>query len=251
MFSITNAGATAALGAGRARWIFVPNVLSYYAGCSFTDTPSDKWTSSGSWNSSGLDTFPTDNAREVRITSFGCIVRAAMTATTAKGLVIVSSDANPTLSTDYGAGNMKALDAQVHTLAAGMEVAWVSKPLGQTAHLFRPYTDFTTTMTNFDWTSLVVEVVGSDTTNPSTFLSVEYVMNLEFTVRSGIAAGVGQLQRTPPVPNRAALAAADVSHSTRPSFIQGGIDAASSFLEKQAKSALDEILSSGLALLTL
>lgn len=174
-----------------------------------------------------------------------------MTATTAKGLVILSTDPNPTVATVYGVGNMKAPNSQVHTLAAGMEVAWVSKPLGASAHLFRPYDDFTLTMSNFDWESLVVEVVGGDTTNSIPYLTVEYVLNMEFTVRSSVATSVAQLQRTPPVPNRVAVAGADKAHATRPSFIQGGIDAATSFLERQAKSVLDDILSDGLALLTL
>lgn len=207
------------------------------------------WNMSDTYTNIGGNAFVISNAKELRITSFGCIIRSAMSATNAKGLVILSSDLSPAPDSNHPQGSMDASESVVLTLAAGMEHAWVSKPHGTTAHLFRPLSDFTNTMTNFDWTSLVVEVNGSDPTSAIPFLTVEYVLNLEMTLASGQTAGNAQLQRAPPPPNRAAIAAAAHAHATRPSFIEGGITQATNFLEKKAADALDTILSEGLAFL--
>lgn len=209
------------------------------------------WNMGDAFVSLGGNAFISANAKELRINSFGCIVRSAMTATTAKGLVILSSEPSPNVDSNHPQGSMDSSESVVVTLAAGMEHAWVSKPLGPSAHMFRPVGDYTNTMTNFDWTSLVVEVSGSDTTSAIPFLTVEYVLNLEMTLSAGDALGNAQLQRAPPALNRAVLAASAHSHASRPSFIEGGISAATSFLEKKASSALETILSDGLAFLGL
>jgi hypothetical protein len=173
-----------------------------------------------------------------------------MSATTAKGLVIVSVDPAPMYSTGYTAGSMQAVESEVITLAAGMEHSWISKPMGPSAHLFRPIGDHTNAMTNFDWTSLVVEITGGDLTTDIAFVTVEYVLNLEMTMRTGgTGNAVAQLQKTPPKPSQPALAAAAHSHATRSSFVQGGIAQATNYLEKTAKSSLDSILADGMSLL--
>ena len=231
------------------RYTFVPNVLF---GDIYSTLSGTTWTNNAAWQDMGGSTFLSANAKEVRITSFGVIVRSAMTATTAKGLVIMSTDSAPIVSGTYAQGSMQAVESVVSTLAAGFEHAWVSKDLGQSAHLFRPIADYTATMSNFDWTSLIVEVQASDLTASIPLLTAEYVMNVEFTVASGNATtAVAQLQKTPPVPNSTAIAAARHTTATRPSFIQGGIDAATSYLEKAARSSIDTILSEGMSALTL
>jgi len=234
---------------GATRYVFVPNMLFQYNSAVLAVTT---WTNSAAWIDMGGAAFISANAKEIRLTSFGIVVRSAMTATSAKGLVIMSTDPAPVVSGTYTLGSMQATESTVTTLAAGFEHSWVSKPMGASAHLFRPIADFTTTMSNFDWTSLVVEVNGSDTTTGVPFLTCEIVMNVEFTVQSGqTGTAIAQLQKTPPVPNRTALAAAEHGTSQRPSFIQGGIDAATSYLEKSAKASLNTLLSEGMSALTL
>jgi len=241
--SITASGTS-----GAARYVFVPNPLFGAASGTLASTT---WTMAAAWaNIGGGSGFITTNAKELRITSFGIIVRSAMSATTAKGLVILSTDPAPIVGGTSTSGSMQATDSCLTTLAAGLETTWVSKPLGPTAHHFKPISSFTSTMSDFDWSSCVVEVSGSDITSAITMLTVEYVLNVEFTVATGNdTTAVAQLQRSPPPANNVALAAAAHSHSTRPSIIQGGIDKASAYLERQAKSSLDSILSEGMSLL--
>ena len=234
---------------GATRYTFVPNVLFQYTNATLV---SPTWTNPGSWANIGGATFISANAKEIRLTSFGCVVRSSMTATTAKGLVILSTDPAPLANGTYTEGSMQATESVVTTLAAGFEHAWVSKPMGASAHLFRPIAEFTNNMTNFDWTSLVVEVAGSDLTSAIPLLTVELVMNVEFTVASGnTGTAISQLQKTPPVPNRVAIAAAEHGTSQRPSFIQGGIDVATKYLEQTARSSLDTLFSEGMSALTL
>jgi len=231
---------------GAARYTFVPNPFYQYTNAAVA---AGTWTNSSNWLDIGGAGFLA-NAREIRIVSYGVIIRSAMTATTAKGLLILSVDPNPTVAGTSTQGSMQYNEAQVYTMAAGFEHAWVSRPMGASAHLFRPTADFTTTMTNFDWTSLIVEVNGSDVTSAMPFLTAEVVMNVEFTTLSGNnSTAVAQLQKTPPLPNRVAMAASDHSIANRPSFIQGGIDAAGAAISKAAKSSLDAILADGMALL--
>lgn len=233
---------------GCARFTFVPNPVYQY---NYATLAGLTWTNTAGWADAGGAAFVSANAKEIRLTSFGVVIRSAMTATTAKGLVIMSTDPAPIVSGTYTKGSMQATESIVTTLAAGFEHAWVSKPLGQSAHLFRPIADFSTSMSNFDWTSLVVEVNASDLTSGITLLTAELVMNVEFTVGSGgTGTAIAQLQKTPPVPNRVALAAAEHGTSQRPSFIQGGISAATAYLEKSARASLDNLLSEGMTALS-
>lgn len=215
---------------------------NYYKGTSTTVT--GNWNYNGSWSTHGY-TFFTNNAREFRVVSFGCIVRSAMTATTAKGSIILTANPSPFLATQMPKGSMAAVDTVVLPLAAGTEYSWRSKPLGPSAHLLRQLSTYTSSMSDFDWMGLDVEVVGGDTTNNIPALTVEYVCNVEFTLASAhdgtTAQGNSQLQRTPPKPNVVATRAADVIHATAPSFIQGGIDYATNQLEKLAFNALKDV----------
>lgn len=239
---------TANGGSGAARYTFVPNPLFQFNNA----VQAAAWTNTAAWQDAGGAAFISANAKEIRLTSFGVVIRSSMTATTAKGLVIMSTDPAPLVSGVYAIGSMQATESVVTTLAAGFEHSWVSKPMGASAHLFRPIADFTTTMSNFDWTSLIVEVMGSDTTVSIPFLTAEVVLNVEFTVASGATStAIAQLQKTPPVPNRVAIAAAEHGTSQRPSFIQGGIDVATQYLEKSARASLDTLLSEGMSALTL
>lgn len=236
---------------GTTRVALVPGVL--YCSLGYT-TVTNNWNASAFLN--GISqSFPSSFMKEARIVSFGCIVRSAMTATTAKGSVILSVDAQPTVgATQLGKSSLSGADTVVIPLAAGTEYAWVSKPLGPSAHLFRPASSFTSTMVDFDWSSLILEVVGGDLSSGINYCTVEYVCNIEMTMQAGdnaTSGGAAQLQRTPAPPNRVALAAADHVHNAAPSFIEGGITRATAALERWASNALDSVISDGLALLTL
>jgi hypothetical protein len=238
------------------RQVYVP-AIRYAVHGSASATATD-WTMSATLGDLLGANFVASNAKEVRITSFGVIVRCPLSATAASGMLIISSYPNPTMSEVIGVQTLSNPETQMHSISAGMEISWRSKPLGPTAHIFRPASDYTTisagfgtTLTNFDWMSCCLEVVGGPVT--ALTLSVEYVLNVEFTAggTGGSTPALANLQRAPPKPNRTAVAAADHVHATVPSIIAGGIDYVGKKVEQYAMDALDSIMSDGLALLTL
>lgn len=242
---------------GTAKVRCIPGGGFYTTG--FMTTVTSKWDGGAAWDAAP-NTFVSTYADEVRVVSFGVIVRSAMTATTAKGYVVVSSDPAPRLGAQQAPkGLMNGSDSTILTLAPGMEHAWRSRPLGPAAHMFHPSSKFTSTMTDFDWTSLDIEVVASDTTTGIVYVTIEYILNLEMTMRatSGTGGtnpatlGVTQLHKNPPVPNQFALKAADAFHQNAPTFIEGGLTKVSNALGRYAQQAMDSVMSEGLALLAL
>jgi hypothetical protein len=195
------------------------------------------------------NTFFTNNADSVRIVSFGAIVRSAMTATLAKGTVLLSSVPVPNYGDTVGIGIMNSSENLVANLSANTSLTWVSKWIGVTHSQFRPISYYTTSQGALDMTSLQIEVYGSDITLNIPFVTVEVVMNIEFTAKS--ETGLAQAARPAPRPNKVGIAAAEVVQSTHPSFIEGAITQIGSSIEKAANSALDEILSTGMAFLGL
>ena len=232
---------------GSTRYVFVPGVLYQY------NAPSAAagavWTMGAAWVSflSGSDIL--QSAKEVRIVSFGVILRSVLSATNASGNCIVSTTPQPLVSETYTSGTMNNAETQVHNVASGTEISWISKPMGPSAHLFKPLSSYTTTTADFDWTSLSVDISGSYTgASGATFMVAEYVCNLEFTLNPQ-STGLANLAKAPSAPNRVAVAAADHLRVNTPSFISGGIEAVASKVEGYAKSALDSIMADGMALL--
>jgi len=239
---------------GTSRSVFVPaGGLFWGQGYS---TVTGKWDMPGNWQAAG-QTMLTNLAEEIRIVSFGVIFRCTASATNAKGIAIISVDPAPKQGAQQIVkGVMSGGECNIISIAAGTEYTFRSKPLGPLAHSFHPVSKFTNTMTDFDWTSCAFEVQGSDISGPVSVFSAEYVLNLEFTVRAAAPSagstasyGMSQLQKPPPAPNSFAIKAADRVHATVPSLIEGGIAKVGNYLEKQAMSALDSVMSEGLALL--
>jgi hypothetical protein len=235
---------------GATRFVFVPGVIFNYAGPSAAIVgPPTGFTNGAAWVSVLGGTDIIHSAKEVRIVSFGVVLRCPLSAVNASGQMIVATQPLPAVSESYISGTMNQSELQVHAIAAGTEVSWISKPQGPSAHLFRPLTQFTSTMTDFDWTSLSVDITGSYTgAAGATLMIAEYVMNVEFTLNP-TSTGMANLAKAPSAPNKVAVAAADTLRTQTPSFIQGGIQAVASKVEAYATSALDEIMSDGLAFL--
>jgi len=243
LISITASGTT-----GTAKAYFLPNPAYGYNLCGVVGSD---WTPVATSWAATADTFLTTYAKEFRIVSFGVVIRTVLSATSAKGMIIVSTQNAPLPTDAVPFGNMTAAETIVQPICPGQETSWISKPMGPSAHLFKPYSSYNTAgFTDFDWTSVTVEVVGSDTTTVIPLLSVEFVMNVEITLGSGTSsANLAQLQRPAPPAMTHALAAASHAQASVPSIIQGGIATVGKKLESAAATALDDILSSGMALL--
>lgn len=238
---------------GTAKFTLIPGYGSYYGAAATTVT--SNWDYPAAWYTTG-QTFASQLGQEFRIVSFGAVIRCTMSALTAKGILILTVNPNPALgATQNIKGSMNGAESVSLSLTAGQEYTWRSKPSGPTAHNFRHVSEITPTMTDFDWTSLDIEIVGGDTTAWIPMLSIEVVMNIEFTIRasSTVVTGSGQAQlaRTPAPANKLAIAASEKGHSQLSSFISGGINEAEAFLSKKASTFLDDVLSDGMAFLGL
>lgn len=213
---------------------------TYSGSSSFSATPT---------SSLGLLATAT-NVGEMRITSFGVIFRSSTSATSSQGCVILTTTPRPTYQNVDG-GAISGAESVIVSLASGAEYTWISKPLGPDAHLMKEYAFWnTSTLSDFPWTSFTYEFLGA--AQNTAVATIEVVMNVEFTVNTEASSqGLAQLQKAPPKPNPVALQAASRAQVNAPSFIQGGITKASDTLSKWAMAALDDVMSEGLALLTL
>jgi len=190
------------------------------------------------------NTFVNSNAKELRVVSFGCIIRSQMTATTAKGTVIVATEPNPLVNGTTPIGSLTSPTTVAAALAPGLELTWVSKPLGPSAHLFRQVGSYANTMTDFDWTSCSVQVINGDATTGITYLSVEYVLNLEMTVQNTGTVGLAQLQKPAVVTSPHVMAAASKLQAASADIITGGVQEVGKFVEQQAGDALQSLMGS-------
>lgn len=241
----------AASTSGRCRFTFVPSLL--YSHGQATGGALPNWTNPAAWTAAPYtNTLVTTYAKEARIVSFGIMFRSAMTATTAKGNIIVTVESQPGVN-DSGLVAAGAIvgESQMKTLAAGTEFSWVSRPLGPSATLMKPMSQFTSTQTDFDWTSCVVEVVGGDISDAIPYLTAELFMNIEFTSATTHPTtgnpGLSVLATAPPPPNPVAMMAARKVQTQAPSFIDGMITDVSNKLGSMAMTALTDIGKSGIA----
>lgn len=184
---------------------------------------------------------------EYRIVSWGVIIRSQMTASTAKGSLIVSSISSSMLGQTRNSASLNGNECQVHSLAAGTEVTWYSRPSSATAHNLKPISSLTNTQTDLDWTSLCISIVGSDTTANMAYVSLDIVMNVEFTVIPGDS--IAQLAKQAPPANPVATQIQSKVMNTTSSFISAAGDKASGVITGWVNSALDDVYKGGLSLL--
>lgn len=199
--------------------------------------------------------FINTNASEVRIVSLGVKAQSIASMTDCKGLVhfftrgqLVNSDVIPQLSQNN-------IEDQVMPLTAGNETILVSKPMGITAHSFRPYSDASSTMSNFDWTTLCIEIAGGAASVPVMY--VEVIVNVEITLNNlGVSTtGLGGVLRPARPANPIALQAQAAVQNKTSSIVLGGYDKLESYITNAATTAVSSFWNSasdfGLALLGL
>jgi hypothetical protein len=214
------------------------------------------WNIPAAWTAcpGGASTFLTANAAEVRLVSFGVRATVVSPATTCSGYVTFGTIPNPIVAGAYSKGNITYPEVTTKSIAPGTELMWYSKPTGADAHKFIPVAQLTTTMTDFNWTALSVEVTGSATANDKP-LMFEVIMNVEFTFKTSSSvvdgsAGLAMFVKPAATPsNPVATTVQNAVHTAMPSFIEGTVGSASAKIEKFASDALDAALSGGWAAL--
>lgn len=212
-------------------------------------------TTSGYYNwSAGLTTYNglsllSSSCSAYRVVSFGLVARVISNVTNTQGSLTVSTigaqsnnlysttSVTPQLSGDYQ-------EQSIYPLAVGMEIRWVSKPLGALAHQFSAITTSTTDTrqtAGFSgmpfWTSCLLELSNCLT---GTAIEVQYFVNVE----AQISPATGLQHVAPPnaPPNPIAIKARETLHQKMPSAIAGGIEAAENFFSTQLSKMAGDIV---------
>lgn len=213
------------------------------------------YTLGATWQILNGSTFINTNAAEVRIVSMGALFRSTASMTNCQGLLHKFVLTSPTVSAVIPSGNQNNVEDELTPLTAGYQSTWLSKPLGSAAHSFRPYTEVTNTMTDFNWSSVAFEIIGGAASQTVGY--VEIVVNVEIHLNQTAITTTGlagsTIARRPA--NPVALQTQAMVQSTAPSFIQGGIDkiesTITSFASRAVSSLLDSAEDFGLGLLGL
>jgi len=235
---------------GAAMSCFVPGLGRY--GLNTATLAAGTWTLNGNtsqWQTLSSSGFVDSNAGEIRIVSFGCIFRSTASATNCQGLVNTFVVPNPINGMTLGALSSNYPETRMMPMTAGMELSWISKPVGTKAHMFRAYSDATSTMTDFDWTSMFVEISGGAVS--TAVAVVEYVVNVEFTLKNasiGASNMAGTITKPRPA-NPVANTIQSSVHSKMDSFVSGGVEKLEKAVSTAASDAFDMLGSFGLGLL--
>lgn len=205
------------------------------------------WTLGAAWDALGPAPFLTTNAFEARVVSAGLIFRSTASMTNCQGIlhayVVPSLAPGGTLR----AMNQNNAEDQLYPLTSGFELSMLSKPTGTSSHAFIPMTSITNTMSNFDWSIMIIEVSGGIAATNIGF--VEVVHNIEFSLNATAVSttGLGGVVSAPRPANPVAIAAQNAIHSSVPSIIQGGIDQVERRITSAAGSAVESLLSSAMS----
>jgi hypothetical protein len=179
---------------------------------------------------------------QYRIVSMGCIVRCVANATTAAGTVTLGTTSlPPVIASVLTLGTENYSEVTMKAIQPGMEICWMSKPCGPAAHEFINI-DATGSHASHpgDWTSLIIEISGGPTAAATTLLSVEWFINIEFTLSAGNSA-IAPLATKPVNVHPAVVKASAAVNNNIGSFIEGGVKAAETTIWNAATSALNSI----------
>jgi len=208
------------------------------------------WTTAAAWGIIPGSTFLNNNAGEVRIVSFGVRFISTASMTNCQGLLSVFTLQNPLCSQVYSNSMGNYADLHVTSLTSGKQVCWTSRPMGANAHNFRPFSEATNTMTNFDWTSFAVEVAGGPVSASVGYLDI--IVNVEFTPSAAATNTQSGLQGSlaKPIPaSPLVLQAQTKVHSMIPTIIEGGVDQLEKMVTKAASEALNSFGAAAMAFL--
>jgi len=215
----------------------------------------DATTSAGNWRLSAVNSNPfaatnfTSYADKYRIVSWGIIIRSIVAATTAQGFITVSRlNDFPAISTDQPIGSMIGVEVKNYPIVPGMEIHVTGLRIGADSERFVSLD--TSTTDNIGWDTIKVELTGAASVDSVKVLNVELVYNVEFTLLLANQA-LSQFVTPPKPANNTVLQASARMQSNVSTIMESGSAKVGSFLEKAASTALDDILSSGLALLGL
>lgn len=179
-----------------------------------------------------------------RIVSFGCIIRCVASATTASGIITLGSAPAVGQSQTVTLGSELYSEVIIRAIQPGMEVSWISQPLGSSAHTFRSQSTGSTVIDDDSWSSLVIELTGCPAS--TSMVNVEWFINVEFLPKpqsTNYNNPLTALAKPNPPKISAATDSSSVARGTLGSFIEGGISQVEAAVAKHAANALESFLS--------
>ena len=181
---------------------------------------------------------------QYRIVSFGAIIRCMSSATTAAGMVTLgTTDKTVVGGVAYTLGSELYKEVVVKAIQPSMELSWISAATGPTAHEFVDQTGSAASYVN-NWTNLVIEI--SAAANATGLLSVEWYMNIEFTLGAATSA-LTAIAPPNPTRNPVVLTSHSAVQKSIGSFLEGGITAAENKITSVATSVIDSFLADPLS----
>lgn len=195
----------------------------------------------GGWVDYSIAILPSQVGSLYRIVSWGVIVRNISPANTAQGSCIMTTVNNILSSSTHSYDSLFGSKVRITPIAPGMEVSWMSTPLGPAARAFKAFD--TDSLFNpgeqAQWTSLIVTATGSTATAP--VLLCEYVVNVEILVN--VDGFYAQLAQPSPQPKPALITAATAVTTTLGDTIAGGIREAEQAVGQAASRFLNNLVS--------
>lgn len=179
-----------------------------------------------------------------RIVSFGCIIRCVASATTASGIITLGTAPAVGQSQVVTLGSELYSEVVIKAIQPGMEISWVSQPMGSSAHTFVSQSTGTTVIDFDSWSSLVIELTGCPAS--SAMVNIEWYMNVEFLPKPQSTSynnPLTALAKPNPPKVSAATDSSYIARGTLGSFIEGGIAQVEAAVAKHASSALESFLS--------
>jgi hypothetical protein len=249
-FQVKQSFSVATDATGAAMYVVVPGCGRF--GIAAGVLAAGNFTLAATWGSLAGNAFIGTNFAEVRIVSFGVKLLSTASATNCSGLVHLFNLTSPVVSQVIPQLNLLNTEDKTVPLTAGYQTTWVSKPLGSAAHSFTPLASLTNTMTDFNWTSLGIEIVGGAASQ--TVMFGELVVNVEGHLNSTAltTTGLGGATVGVRAANPIATAVQAKVQSVIPSFVEGGSESLGKKIESMAASAVDsfaDAASYGLGLL--
>ena len=185
-----------------------------------------------------------DHGDKYRIVSFGAVVRCVASATNASGLITLGSAPAITQSSVITLGSELYSQVVIKAIQPGMEMSWISQPMGTSAHEFVSQSTGTTVNAFDSWSSLIIEMTGCPASTP--MINVEWYLNIEFLPKPSTTSynnSLTALARPNPPKVTSATDAASVARNSIGSFIEGGISQVEAVVAKHATNALENFLS--------
>lgn len=202
------------------------------------NTSADAWSSTFAANGN-VTSLCNTSGREVRIVSAGVRIVSLLSATDSKGSLAIARTSVPQLvSTAVQTSPNYYTSYEIHPIGPSTEMHMIFHPTSNQSNDFNDLND-TGIQSSTDpyppgWDTIVLRAEGVPK-NVDIF-RVEYVVNVEFTVKQGSA--FQSITEPQPLYNPQMLVARNAVHNSVNHVMKGAADKAKSHLKQEAKKAL-------------